>query len=51
MRPDVVTGAGLYLTDCEATGVGGGRMPPVQATVRLAGPGSEAVDEAHSGFL
>jgi hypothetical protein len=51
VRPDIVTGAGLYMVDCEATGLGGGRAPPVQATIRVSAPGSEAVDEVRSGFL
>jgi hypothetical protein len=51
VRPDIVTVAGLYLRDCSAVGLGGSRLPPVQATIRLAGPGSSPADEVHSGFL
>jgi hypothetical protein len=50
VQPDVVTAAGLYLRDCQATGVGGAAGPPVRATIRLAGPGSTAAAEVHSGF-
>ena len=50
VRPDVVTKAGLYMTGCEVSGVSGyGR--PVRATIRLIGPGSDAVDEVETGFL
>ncbi|HKB01899.1 MAG TPA: hypothetical protein VKD90_06745 [Gemmataceae bacterium] len=51
VRPDIVTAAGLYLVECEATGVGGARAGPVQAAIRLTGPGSETADEVWSGFL
>jgi hypothetical protein len=51
VRADVVTGIGLSLTDCEVTARGGGYGMPVRATVRLAGPGSEPVDEVQAGFL
>ncbi|MBO0701125.1 MAG: hypothetical protein J2P46_22200, partial [Zavarzinella sp.] len=50
VRPDVVTKAGLYMTECSATGITG-RASPIQATIKLAGPGSEAVAEVQSGFL
>ena len=51
MRADVVTAVGLSLTDCEVTARGGGYGVPVRAMIRLAGPGSAAVDEVEAGFL
>jgi hypothetical protein len=51
VRADVVTKVGLYLTECEVTARGGGYAQPVRALVRLAGSGSEPVDEVQAGFL
>jgi hypothetical protein len=51
VRADVVTGIGLSLTEVEVTARGGGYGTPVRASIRLAGPGSEAVDEVQAGFL
>jgi hypothetical protein len=51
VRADVVTGIGLYLTDCDVATRGGGYGRPVRAAIRLAGPGSVAVDEVEAGFL
>jgi len=51
VRADVITAVGLYLTECEVTARGGGYAQPVRAAVRLAGPGSEPVDEVQAGFL
>jgi len=50
VRPDIVTKAGLSMTGCEVTGVSS-YARPVQATIRLTGPGSATLDEVHSGFL
>jgi hypothetical protein len=46
----VVTGIGLSVTDCEMAGRGGYGQP-VRAAIKLAGPGSVAVDEVQAGFL
>jgi hypothetical protein len=51
VRADVLTGVGLSLTECDVRGRGAGYGLPVQATIRLAGPGSAAVDEIGAGFL
>ena len=45
------TEVGLSLTDCEVTARGGGYGVPVRATIRLAGAGSQPVDEVQAGFL
>ena len=51
VRPDVVTIAGLSMSECDVTDVGGGYGRPVRATIRLAGPGSAPVDEVEAAFL
>jgi hypothetical protein len=51
VRTDVVTGIGLSLTEVEVTARGGGYGTPVRAAIRLAGAGSETVDEVQAGFL
>jgi hypothetical protein len=50
VRPDLVTKAGLYMTGCEVSGVSG-YARPVRASIRLIGPGSDALDEVETGFL
>jgi hypothetical protein len=51
VRADVVTGIGLYLTECDVTDRGAGYGQPVRAAIRLAGLESEPVDEVEAGFL
>jgi hypothetical protein len=51
VRADVVTGIGLSLSEVEVTARGGGYGTPVRAAIRLAGAGSETVDEVQAGFL
>jgi hypothetical protein len=51
VRADVVTGIGLSLSEVDVTLRGGGYGTPVRAAIRLAGPGSETVDEVQAGFL
>ena len=51
VRPDVVTKAGLSMSECDVAEVGGGYGRPVRATIRLSGPGSAPVDEVEAAFL
>jgi hypothetical protein len=51
VRPDVVTKAGLSMTECTVTEAGAGYGRPARAAIRLAGPGSDPVDEVEAGFL
>jgi hypothetical protein len=41
----------LSLSEVDVTARGGGYGTPVRAAIRLAGPGSETVDEVQAGFL
>jgi hypothetical protein len=51
VRTDVVTKAGLSMSECDIAEVGGGYGRPVRATIRLSGPGSAPVDEVEAAFL